>query len=59
MQHDDFCGSNKNVPKEHETKDGIPNGLIDGDLCGNSQWSSPGKFIIEKSVKVVAGGTVN
>jgi hypothetical protein len=47
------------VTKEHETKDGVPDGLINGDLGGNRQGSGSRKLPVEETVKVVTGRSVN
>jgi hypothetical protein len=46
------------VTKEHASKDGVPDGLINSNLGGNCQWSSSWKLSIEETVKVVTGGSV-
>jgi len=44
--------------KEAATKDGVPDGLVDEDLAGNSDGLGSGQLGIQKSVKVVAGASV-
>lgn len=46
------------VTKEHASKDGVPDGLINGNLGGNRQWSGSWKLAIEETVKVVTGRSV-
>lgn len=47
------------VTEEHKTKDWVPNGLVNGNLCGYGQRCCSGEFAIEKSVEVMTGGTVD
>ena len=47
------------VSKEHATKDGIPDGLIDKHLGGDSHGLGSRKLAIQESVEKVAGATVD
>jgi hypothetical protein len=46
------------VTKEHASKDGVPDGLINGNLRSNRQRSGSWKLSVEETVKVVTGGSV-
>jgi len=46
------------VSKKAATENGIPNGLIDEDFAGDSDWLGSRHLGIQKSVKVVTGTSV-
>ena len=46
------------VTKEHATKDGVPDGLINKDLGSDRLGGGTGQLGVEESVKVVSRGTV-
>mmetsp|Transcript_127 Transcript_127/g.295 ORF Transcript_127/g.295 Transcript_127/m.295 type:complete len:152 (-) Transcript_127:123-578(-) len=50
---------NIEVSKEHETKNGIPHGLVDENLSGDGGGFGSGEFGVKKSVEVVTGSSVN
>lgn len=47
------------VSKEHTTKNGVPNGLVDKDLGGNRHGCRSGELGVKESVKEVSRATVN
>lgn len=47
------------VSKEHASKDGVPDGLINKDLGGNCDGLGSGELAIQKAVKVVSGTSVD
>lgn len=46
--------ANVQVPKEHQTENGIPHGLIDQNLRRDGLWLRPRKLRIKEPIKVMA-----